>query len=234
MVKRLMVVLGALVVLSLVLSACATPTPATIKETVVVEKTVEVEKMVEVVKEITPTPEPEEPAGPKTLVICMGQEPDTLYINGGSMLAARAVQEAIYDGPIDTRTFAYQPVILKKLPDREGQSAWMRAFRNHVRKHLTLTKAVYVVGLVHVPVRDITSKLDGSAFIQSAPYEDWHREVAKTSYVPQHQQQDIGSRWPILLATERAAPPILDGWHRFSRYFQLGYRKIPALFFVHQ
>lgn len=124
--------------------------------------------------------------------------------------------------------------ILKKLPDREGLSAWMRAFRNYVRKHLTRTKATYVVGLVHVPVRDITNELDGSAIIQNAPYADWHREVAKTSYVPQHQQQDIGSRWPILLATEQVFPPILDGWHRFSRYLQLGYKKVPALYFIHQ
>jgi hypothetical protein len=124
--------------------------------------------------------------------------------------------------------------ILKKLPDREGQSAWLRSFRNHVRKHLSLTQGMHVVGLLHVPVRDITNELDGSALIQNATYEDWHREVAKTSYVPQHPQQDIGMRWPILLATRRAAPPLLDGWHRFSRYYQLGYKKVPALYFVHQ
>ncbi len=47
MVKRLMVVLGALVVMSMVLSACATPTPATVVETVIVPKEVEVEKEVE-------------------------------------------------------------------------------------------------------------------------------------------------------------------------------------------
>ncbi len=50
------------------------------------------------------------------LTICMGSEPDTLYLYGGGLLATRHVHEAIYDGPIDNRNFGYQPVILEKLP----------------------------------------------------------------------------------------------------------------------
>jgi peptide/nickel transport system substrate-binding protein len=123
MVKKLSVLLGALVVLSMLLSACATPTPQVVQETVVVEKTVEVETTVEVVVEVTPTPGPAAPDEPKTLVVCQGQEPDTLYWYGGSMLAARHVQHAIYDGPIDNRTYSYQPVILEKLPDLEDGDA---------------------------------------------------------------------------------------------------------------
>jgi ABC-type transport system substrate-binding protein len=119
--KKLMVVLGAIVVLSLALSACATPTPQTIIQTVEKEvvKTVEVEVTKEVIKEVTKevmvTPEPE-PVGPKTLVVCQGQEPDTLYAYGGSMLASSHIQEAVYDGPIDARTYGYQAVTLEKLP----------------------------------------------------------------------------------------------------------------------
>jgi peptide/nickel transport system substrate-binding protein len=76
-----------------------------------------------VVETVVVTVEPEEPVeepveeGPRTLVICQGQEPDTLYLYGGSMLAASNVQHAIYDGPIDQQSFGYQPVILEKLPD---------------------------------------------------------------------------------------------------------------------
>jgi peptide/nickel transport system substrate-binding protein len=51
-----------------------------------------------------------------SLVICIGAEPDTLYKYGGSTLAAAHIQEAIYDGPIDTNSFSFQPVILEKLP----------------------------------------------------------------------------------------------------------------------
>jgi len=118
MSNKLLVALGAIVVLTLVLSGCVTPTPETIVETVIVEKTVEtvVEKTVEVIKEVTPEPTPEPVAGPKTLVVCLGQEPDTLYPLGGDMLASRQVQEGVYDGPSDNRTYGFQPVILEKLP----------------------------------------------------------------------------------------------------------------------
>ena len=112
--KKLSLVIGLLVLVSLVLAACqpaATPAEPVI-QTVVVTQIVEGEP-VEVVQVVTPTPEPE---GPRTLVICLGQEPDTLYPYGGSMLAATQVKEAIYDGPVDANSFAYQPVILEKLP----------------------------------------------------------------------------------------------------------------------
>jgi peptide/nickel transport system substrate-binding protein len=123
--KKLMVVLGAIVVLSLVMSGCVTPTPETIVETVIVEKTVEVETVVEKTVEVMVTPEPtaEPVAGPKTLVICMGQEPDNLYPPAGDMLASSHIREAVYDGPYDTRTYAYQPVILEKMPSLQDGDA---------------------------------------------------------------------------------------------------------------
>jgi peptide/nickel transport system substrate-binding protein len=124
--KKLMIALGLLIVASIVLAACAQPTPETITETIV--ETVVVTEVIEtegetVVETVVVTVEPEEPVeepveeGPRTLVVCLGQEPDTLYIYGGSMAAALNVQEAIYDGPIDNNSFSYQPVILEKLPN---------------------------------------------------------------------------------------------------------------------
>ncbi len=62
-----------------------------------------------------PTPRPT-PAGPKTLVVCQGEEPRTLFWLGTPDRAARHIQEAIYDGPIDHRGYDYQPIILEKLP----------------------------------------------------------------------------------------------------------------------
>ncbi len=58
----------------------------------------------------TPTPQP------RTLSICIGQEPQTLYLYGGSSQSMWSVLEAIYDGPIDNRSYAQQPVILSALP----------------------------------------------------------------------------------------------------------------------
>jgi peptide/nickel transport system substrate-binding protein len=99
----------------MVLTACttteATPETITVVETVVVpgEETV---TEVEVVVTATPVPVVEEP---RTLVICLGQEPDALYPYGTDMLASSQIQEAVWDGPVDTRSFAYQPVIIEKL-----------------------------------------------------------------------------------------------------------------------
>jgi peptide/nickel transport system substrate-binding protein len=116
--KNLFLALSLLMVASFVLAACqpaSTATPQTIVETVVVIETVEGEA-VEVIVTATPEPTAVVEAQPRTLVVCIGQEPDTLYANGGSMLASSQVWEAIYDGPIDNRSFDYQAVIIEKMP----------------------------------------------------------------------------------------------------------------------
>ncbi|MGA2110935.1 MAG: peptide ABC transporter substrate-binding protein [Anaerolineales bacterium] len=60
---------------------------------------------------LTPIPRP-----PRLLTVCIAQEPQSLYIYGGADLTTNTVLEAIYDGPIDSNSFSYQPVILQKLP----------------------------------------------------------------------------------------------------------------------
>jgi peptide/nickel transport system substrate-binding protein len=67
-------------------------------------------------------------AEPKTFVVCQGQEPDTLYIYGGSMLAASHVTSALYDSSaeniaMDDAGFAYQATITTKLPSLEDGDA---------------------------------------------------------------------------------------------------------------
>lgn len=54
---------------------------------------------------------------PRTLTICLGAEPNTLYPLGGPDTAARAVLEAIYDGPIDVVGYEHQSVILEHVPN---------------------------------------------------------------------------------------------------------------------
>jgi peptide/nickel transport system substrate-binding protein len=60
----------------------------------------------------TPSPTPE----PVVLTVCLPEEPDSLYLYGNSGQAAQHVWQTIYDGPLDTRNYAYQPVILTSLP----------------------------------------------------------------------------------------------------------------------
>ncbi len=126
--KKLTLVFGLLMVASFILAACqpAAPQVETIVETVMVTQVVEGD-VVEVVVTATPVPEEVMPPEPRTLVICLGQEPETLYALGGSMLAASQVLEAVYDGPIDGRSFDYQAVILEKLPSLADGDAVLQA-----------------------------------------------------------------------------------------------------------
>lgn len=127
MVSRFRVAIGVMILLSMGLVAC-TPSPRVpLVETVVVEKTVEVEKTIEIEVIVTATSAPEKPASPKTLVVCQSEEPDSLYPYGSTTLASIHVQQAIYDGPLDNRTYAYQPTILKKLPELGGDDALINA-----------------------------------------------------------------------------------------------------------
>ena len=107
--------------LGLVLAACQ-PATEQVEVTRVVTETVTVEgETVEVTKIVTETvvvepEEPEEVARPKDLIVCMAQEPDTLYPYGGTMLAASAVQVAIFETEVTTFSYDYQALGIEKLP----------------------------------------------------------------------------------------------------------------------
>ena len=116
-------VLSAFIAAVLLLTGCVpqiiTVTVTTPPETVVVTATS--------APSIIPTPAPPEP---KALTVCLVGEPDTLYLYGGSRLAAtRHVMEALYDGPIDYVDYAYQPVILQKVPSIADGDALTRTIR---------------------------------------------------------------------------------------------------------
>ena len=111
---------------AVVLAACAPQTETVeVEVTRVVTETVEVEGepvevtvvVVETVVETVEVEAEEEMVdAPKDLIVCQAQEPDTLYPSGGNMLAARAVQHAIWTSDYYQLSFDYQPVGLEKLP----------------------------------------------------------------------------------------------------------------------
>lgn len=86
-------------------------------ETQVVTEVVEATP-VDVIQVVTPTPEPE---GPRTLVICLGDEPEGIspYI-GSSGVDKGAILEAVFGGQwwgaVDFNSYAYQPILQGKLP----------------------------------------------------------------------------------------------------------------------
>jgi peptide/nickel transport system substrate-binding protein len=121
MLHRWRCVLIAITAAVLLLTGCApqivTVTVTTPPETVVVTAT----------PAPSPTPPPPEP---KVLTVCLVGEPDTLYLYGGSRLAAtRHVMEALYDGPVDYLNYAHRPVILQKVPSIADGDAVTRAVR---------------------------------------------------------------------------------------------------------
>jgi peptide/nickel transport system substrate-binding protein len=123
--KRWVVFTALLLLIVVALAACQPQVEERVVEvTRVVTETVEVEgEQVEVTRVVTETVEvtpeaEEEMAEPvsKDLIICTAQEPDTLYYHGTDMLAARGVQHGLYEDQYTTRSFAYQPFGLAKLP----------------------------------------------------------------------------------------------------------------------
>lgn len=81
----------------------------------------------QVIETATPVPESPTPTAtalpPVKLTVCLGQEPASLYPVNNPSSAARAVLAAIYDGPIEAVSYAYQPVILARLPSLENGDA---------------------------------------------------------------------------------------------------------------
>lgn len=103
----------ALLLISLIwMSACGSKPPVT--ATPAEEATPET-----VATPLPPTPEP----ASRTLNICLGGEPSTLYPYGDLNSAARSVLSAVYDGPMDVVGYGYEPVILEKIPSIDDGDA---------------------------------------------------------------------------------------------------------------
>ena len=66
---------------------------------------------------VTPTP------APRSLTVCLGEEPNTLYPYGNLNAAARSVLSALYDGPMDVVEYGYEPIILEKVPNLDDGDA---------------------------------------------------------------------------------------------------------------
>ena len=76
----------------------------------------EVTRVVTQIVELTPAPPTPRPAGAKELVICMAQEPPTVYVYGETMLTAQAIRHAIYTNYITNLAYDYQADGLEKIP----------------------------------------------------------------------------------------------------------------------
>jgi len=69
------------------------------------------------------TPLPTLAPATRSLNICLGGEPNTLYPHGSLNAVARSVLSAIYDGPVDVLEYGYEPILLEKIPALEDGDA---------------------------------------------------------------------------------------------------------------
>ena len=69
--------------------------------------------------EVTSDPEPS-PAPPRILTICLGDEPDSLFLYGDLSRSAAIIRQAIYDGPIDVIDQQASSVLLSEIPSLEN------------------------------------------------------------------------------------------------------------------
>ncbi len=65
-------------------------------------------------------PPPSATPTPLELVVCQTAEPPSLYLYGDDTAARAGIFAALFDGPLDSVSFAYQPVILEQLPSLEN------------------------------------------------------------------------------------------------------------------
>jgi len=118
----IVILLAAAAVVGLV--ACQQEEPVVEAEEVVKAAAI-VQPTVEATAEPAATPTPTT-TPTKDLVVCMSQEPDTLYPYGSSMLASRAVQHAIFENSITSLSFAHQAQGIQKIPSLADGDAAIR------------------------------------------------------------------------------------------------------------
>jgi peptide/nickel transport system substrate-binding protein len=108
-----------LAILGLLLGACASRSelalPATLNPNVLPTDTSQAPTAT-----VQPSPLP---PPPPALVVCLRQEPTSLYIYGETTREADIILEAVYDGPYDVRDYQVEPVILDRTPSFENGDA---------------------------------------------------------------------------------------------------------------
>lgn len=109
----------------------------------------------------------------RSLTVCLGEEPSTLYPYGNLNASARSVLSAIYDGPIDAVEYGYEPIILEKIPDLEDGDAQVSSVGVRAGEQVVDSSGNLVTLATGMRVRpsgcrsdDCAIRYDGSSTIQ--------------------------------------------------------------------
>jgi len=106
----------------------------------------------------TSAPTPTFTPTPKTLTVCLPDEPDSLYLYGETDSAAQHIWEAIYDGPVDNRTYAHQPILLTELPSFTAGAAVVETVTVHAGERVLTTKGEVIELAPGVPVENASNQ----------------------------------------------------------------------------
>lgn len=106
---------------------------------------------------LTPTP------ASRSLNICLGEEPSTLYPYGNLNPAARSVLSAIYDGPMDVTDYGYEAIILEKIPSLEDGDAQVSPISVNVGDQVVDSSGNVVLLSTGTRVRPSGCRSDGCA-----------------------------------------------------------------------
>ncbi|MGB8981906.1 MAG: ABC transporter substrate-binding protein [Anaerolineales bacterium] len=109
----------------------------------------------------------------RSLKVCLGEEPNTLYPYGNLNSAARSVLSAIYDGPMDVVDYTYEPIILEKVPTLEDGDAQVTSISVQAGEEVVDTNGNLVLLATGAKVRpsgcrsdDCAITYDGSSTLQ--------------------------------------------------------------------
>lgn len=108
------------------------------------------------VVEVFPTPEPTKPK-PKTIIICMREEPDSLYPYGRARLgmAAKHLQHGIYESMLTSLSYEYQARGIEKVPSLAGDDVVVKGVEVHSGEKVVDVKGDVVVLQDGVTVRTV-------------------------------------------------------------------------------
>jgi peptide/nickel transport system substrate-binding protein len=125
----------------------------------------------------SPTPAPSPTPSPIELIICQSDEPSSLYFYGDNSPARAGIFEALFDGPIDSVNYAYQPVILERLPSLENGEATL--------SEVTVNPGDKVVDVATGAITDLAEgvqllQLDGSRLTYSGKNQALTVQVSAT------------------------------------------------------
>ena len=112
---------------------------------------------------VTPTPPFTPTPATRSLTVCLGDEPTTLYPYGNLNSAARSVLSAIYDGPMDAVGYGYEPIILEKIPSLEDGDAQISPVTVKAGDEVVDTSDNVVTLDTGVKVRPSACRSDGCA-----------------------------------------------------------------------